>query len=1275
MKDILEFSKRFFIAMLVMIASMTLFHGTTLAVEGNQVSTTSIKNLKVQATVMPLAIEDAHPVFSWQMSSTEVGQKQTAYQITVSRESDNKVIWNSNKVESGISNNIKYMGVALQPEMEYSWEVTVWDGAGKTHTESSRFETGLMNPDIYAWDGAEWIGSKKLSLDATSNLLFNLVTDFQIISGNSASLILGANDFRLNDNFLNIENVEGENYVRFEFDLSGAGTEKGAILNIYRVGYGKGDTAEKPYITVSSENFSSTNINEIFTASNKSQKHNVQIKVDASNISLIIDGIGLITDQPAQRRGPAFEGIGGAEAQGPRASQIQISNYGGGNNFNSFPNLNSVGFASNPGDEVVYSNYVIKNAGQSSENNILFDATTEANYSIFEKISGVSINGSKITVKNETNKTIIGYEDPSHGALTMVRTDFVTNAQKKIAKAKMFVTSMGSYEMYINGERMSNDWFTPGDSQFRETLCYFTYDVTTMLKDGENSMGAILNPGWYTGYMTFTPGNFNFFGDNEALLAKLVVTYDDGSKEIIVTNDDTWKAYKDGPIRYGSFFQGERYDANKEANISLNGDINGWSTSDYDGSKWSNPDIIEQRDWINFDIVSRYDEAVKVRETLTAKQVMDIHSDDSHTFTYDMGINMVGVPSITIPAGWLNKGDVVILRFGEQLYPGFKDDEKSYVDLYGKKGKNIAGRILTETYRAALSTDFYIAKNSDQVVIQPTSTYRGYQYIEITIPGHVGALPLENIKGLVLSSDKLPSGTYEATTADGKTGTLVNQLFKNIQRSQLGNFFTIPTDCPQRNERMGWTGDAQAYTRTGTYNSEAQNFFRQWMVALRADQGIGSNTEAPGGIGSTVPTYNKSDDKTFANGTTWAAAVCQVPWQLYIQYGNTQIIEENMETMMNWLNGMDFYDFSEKYTFLSGKAGGLADWLAIDGNTPPEMVNNAIYIYMMEVTAIMADAIGETQYAEILRDRHDKAKAEWNDLYVDPVSGRTRNAEGYIVHSQSSYATPLNFNAFSDENKAKAEQYLAELAAKPSLSNTNADGSRVEYPVAEGRGGFGGAPSITKTEEFLPYTITTGFSGTPNILPALSRGGKVDEAFNMFACTDYTSWLYPVTKGATSIWERWNGYEAAFAENNSNNMNSFNHFALGAVGQWMYEFQLGITSDHVNGKAGYKHFVLQPSTGANFTSLKGSYDSNYGAIISSWKADGKGTMTSYSTVVPANTTATLYLPVNATLNNFATTNGVTFKGKTTHNNTPVAEYELVSGSFEFSISASGVTVK
>ena len=209
---------------------------------------------------------------------------------------------------------------------------------------------------------------------------------------------------------------------------------------------------------------------------------------------------------------------------------------------------------------------------------------------------------------------------------------------------------------------------------------------------------------------------------------------------------------------------------------------------------------------------------------------------------------------------------------------------------------------------------------------------------------------------------------------------------------------------------------------------------------------------------------------------------------------------------------------------------------------------------------------------------------------------------------------------------------------------------------------------------FLPYTITTGFSGTPNILPALSRSGHHKEAYRMFTCTNLTSWLYPVTKGATSIWERWNGYEVAFGKKNENHMNSFNHFALGAVGQWMFEYQLGITNDHLNGKCGYKHFILQPSIGNNYLSLSGSYHSNYGEIKSIWTADGKGTMTSYQTTVPANTTATLYLPIPEKIEEFNNIPGVRFIQKTFHLSTSVAEYELESGTFRFIINNHQVVV-
>nr|WP_319511105.1 family 78 glycoside hydrolase catalytic domain [uncultured Draconibacterium sp.] len=1229
-------------------------------------STTSIKKLRVESLNRPLAIEDANPFFSWQMESDVTGQKQLAYQIRVIKEKDGNLVWDSKKTASGLSNNISYEGKALEPEAAYTWKLTVWDADGEVYNEESRFETGLMNPELSAWNGAQFIGTNSLTLDAASAVLFEINTDFQITKGNAVSLILGANDFRFNDSFQNIENVAGENYVRVELDVAGVGTETGAVLNIYRVGYGKDDSPIKPYKVISTALFPETNINEIITSENRNNKHNISISVDASNISIKIDGKVIQTEAPLKDTNQnQFR---------RRTPSITITNYGSGGNSNSFPNLNSIGFACNPGDEVVFTNYKILNTGQSNpKNNVVFGPKTGATYNIFKSLPGITVEDNSIRVRNSLPKTTIAYADPSFGSLSMLRTNFSTQAGKSVSKARLYVTSMGSNEVYINGKRVGEDWFGPGASQFRETLGYYAYDVTKMVQSGKNTMGAILIPGWYTGYMTFTPGNFNFFGDTEALLAKLVIIYNDGTNETVVTNPGSWKLFKNGPIEYGSFFNGERYNALKESNISVGNDVNGWTTVSFDDSDWTKAEIVQPREWIDFDIVARYDLPVRVVEELEATEVMKTHSKDSHTYTYNMGVNMVGVPSITIPEGWLNKGDVVILRYGEQVYPGFPGDKKEYIDLYGNEGKEVAGRILTETYRAAFATDFYTAKDNKEVVIHPRSTFRGYQYIQITIPGHEGPLPLSNIKGIVLSSDKLPTGTYKAETTDGKTGELANQLFKNIQRSQLGNFFTLPTDCPQRNERMGWTGDAQAYTRTGIYNSDTRNFYRQWMVALRDDQGVGSDTEAPGGIGSTVPTYNTSDATNFSDGTTWAAAVCMVPWQLYIQYGDKKVVEENMETMMLWLNGMDFYDFSEEYPHLSSKTSGLSDWLAMDGHTPAQLVNNAIYIYMMEVTAIMADAIGREDYAALLRDRHKKAKAEWNEVFIEPVSGRTRNMEGQIVHSQTSYATPLSFNTFSDENIEKAQKYLAELSANPSLSNTNPDGSRVEYPENSGRGGFGG--STAKTEDFLPFTITTGFSGTPNILPALSRAGNVTDVYKMFSSTDYTSWLYPVTMGATSIWERWNGYEAAFQENNQNSMNSFNHFALGAVGQWMYEFQLGITTDHATGEAGYKHFVLQPQVGGNFTSLSGSYDSNYGSISSSWEADGKGNLTLFTAVVPANTTATLYLPVSDYMKNLKSVDTITFTGISKRNGITVAQYELISGKFEFTVADNVITIK
>lgn len=1224
---------------------------------------TDIKDLRIANSDSPIAVEDRHPVISWRMESDVRGQKQTAYRIEVVRESDGSTLWDTGRIQSSQSTGIRYQGVALQPEKGYTVKLSVWDKDGEMLCETTRFETSLMNAKISAWDGAKWIGSHTKTLDSQSQAVFQIMTGFQITKGDVAGLILGAADTRLLNEMANGEALNGENYVKVEIDLSGTGTDKGAELRIYRVGYVRGESGAEPFLTLNQQKYPDTNINEIFTRRNKTSEHTLEINVEASDISFTIDGTDLISTKPRGGRGGGMGfNVGMTGSARSNASKFTVGPVGSGGNNPSFPNLCSVGFSARPGTETVYTEYKILNAGQ-SEDRVVFCPTTGAGYAIFEGLDGIRVDGKTITVSGTAKTETVSYADPSFGSSTMLRSQFKTEL-KPIKSARLYATAMGIYNFYINGDKVGDAYFAPGDSQYRETMGYQKYDVTYMIKNGENALGAILSGGWYTGYMTFTPSNYNFFGDYEALLCRLVINYEDGTTQTVVSNPDSWKVYKDGPLRFSSFFQGERYDSSKERAVR------GWNKTGYNDSQWQKAEIIEQRDWVNFDLMARYDDPVTVKETLTAQKVMPVHN--RNTYIYNMGVNMVGVPSVTIPAGWLKKGDVVKFYFGEQVYPGLAGDKAEYVSRFGKKGRNIAGNLLFETNRAAMNIDFYVADSEDEVTIQPSMTFRGYQYIQIEIPSHEGPLPLENVKGLVLSSSEIPTGEYLATTSDG-TAKLVNQLFKNIQRSQLGNMITIPTDCPQRNERMGWTGDAQAYTRTGIYHANTQNFNRQWMVALRADQGIGNDKEVPGGIGSTVPTYNKTDDTDFATGTTWSAAVCMVPWQLYTQYGDTQIIEENIEAMMDWLNGMAFYRVSDEFPYLSTKAAGLADWLASDSRTPSDLVNNAIYIYMMEVTAKMARAIGRADYATTLETRHDLAKENWNRAYVNPKTGKTQGLTGKTIHTQASYATPLNFNVFSDENIEKAQKNLATLAANPALSGPTKDEEAAEKSLSNSP-----IPSMMMPggtgNDFQPWTITTGFSGTPNILPALTRGGYHEEAYKMFSCTKFASWLYPVTQGATSMWERWGSYDSAFSENNQNSMNSFNHFALGAVGSWMYEFQLGITNDHGENEAGYQHFVLQPSAGGTFTALEGSYNSNMGRIRSSWKAN-HGVITSYKATVPANTSATAYIPVSEKVTSCSECEGAVYLGKVTRNGKSCAAYELTSGEFEFTISGTSIKVQ
>jgi alpha-L-rhamnosidase len=549
--------------------------------------------------------------------------------------------------------------------------------------------------------------------------------------------------------------------------------------------------------------------------------------------------------------------------------------------------------------------------------------------------------------------------------------------------------------------------------------------------------------------------------------------------------------------------------------------------------------------------------------------------------------------------------------------------------------KGLVGNLMVENYRAALTTDFYTMRSGEQI-FAPDLTQHGYRYVEIG--GLDEALPAECVQRQVLSSVD-PSATYTSSNE------LANKLFTNIVNSTTSNYISIPTDCPQRNERLGWTGDAQIFALSGSYVADTYNFMSQWLKSVRAD------TAEDGMSPQYSPSYTsysegdtKIQHKGQSFGITWNCLAVTIPYNLYMQTGRESIVLENIDNinayMDTLLNKPYSYKDSDGETYtderLTGETGSLADHLA-RVSTNSGLLGNCVFIACLDEAAVLADVVGQTERATLYREKASEARIAWNELFIDSNTGKAQTPDGVIRDTQAAYATPLRFGVISDENMEKF------------LSNF------VESIVSEGRIDSDGA-------EILPYTITTGFNATGNILNALSDNGLNDIAYRLFESEDYASWLYPITLGATSIWERWNAYTEEGGFNNNNSMNSFNHYSNGAVCEWMMAYQAGITSDIT--VPGYQQFILQPTIGGDITELEGSYESVYGTIISGWETEN-GELTSYHTIIPANTVATLYLPTEAT--DATSLTGVKYVGSGVHNGINVQIYELLAGDFTFNV--------
>lgn len=720
-----------------------------------------------------------------------------------------------------------------------------------------------------------------------------------------------------------------------------------------------------------------------------------------------------------------------------------------------------------------------------------------------------------ITMENEKNTKD---SKPSH----FLRKDF--SVSKKIKTARAYVSALGLYELYLNGKKVSDDLFTPGWTSYKNHIQYQTYDVTSMVEGNENTIGAILGDGWYRGNIGFK-GQHNYYGDKLALIAQLHIVYTNGSEEWVVT-DNSWKATT-GPIVFSDIYNGETYDAQME--------LTGWASNRYDDSSWGKTSVLNHSKEL---LVAPMGAPVKAIEEIVPLKIITTPKGE---IVYDLGQNMVGWARLKVSG---KKGDEVIIKFAEVLD---KD-----------------GNFYTDNLRAAKVTDNYILKGGSEETYEPRFTFHGFRFVKLE--GFPGTPKLENITGIVIHSDMKPTGEFSCSEP------LINQLQHNIQWGQKGNFLDVPTDCPQRDERLGWTGDAQVFSPTAAFNFDVSAFYTKWSKDITADQL--SNGRLP----HVIPDVLNGD----GGSTAWADAALVVPWNTYLAYGDKRILEVQYPSMKAWVE------------YMHGRAGDdnlwtgdahFGDWLAFATNrsdytgatTEKDLIATAYYSYSSGLLAKIAKILGKNDDAAKYASLSDNIKKAFVNEFVAP-SGRL------VSHTQTAYLLAIAFDLLPSDLVSKSAAYLAE--------------------------------DVNKFKH-----LTTGFVGTPLLCKTLSAQGYDELAFMLLNRKEYPSWLYPVTQGATTIWERWDGQkpDGTFQDVG---MNSFNHYAYGAIGEWLYTYVAGIRIDEEN--PGYKHFFLAPHPGGGLTNANTTFKSIHGEINSAWKIEG-GNMV-YEVSVPANTTATVILP-------------------------------------------------
>ncbi|MDR1336064.1 MAG: glycoside hydrolase family 78 protein [Tannerella sp.] len=778
-------------------------------------------------------------------------------------------------------------------------------------------------------------------------------------------------------------------------------------------------------------------------------------------------------------------------------------------------------------------------------------------------------------------------ENAPGDGIPLFRRDFALDGSRTVARARLYSSALGVYDVFINGQRVGipaaggttvYDEFKPGWTDYSETVFYTTYDVAGLLRARDNAIGIQVSSGWWNGGIAHGDyGNLPC-----AVLAKLVIEYTDGTRDMVVTGTADWKTSKESALRSGDIYNGETYDARLESR---------WTSPGFNDASWLVPQQshafkgsikafiappVRVREhlrrlpvWI-----AKYDGVIATSSTFGVLNVVEFHGEPSairlrqgETAVYDLGQNMVGWVHFKVKG---DAGAQMRIRFSEML----NTDGSS-----AKGNDGPGGSLYLINLRGAKATLRYTLKgDADGEAFHPSSSFFGFRYVEVTCSQDIELLSLE---GQVVGT------AAEEGASFATSNPAVNKLYGNVQWGQRGNFLSVPTDCPQRDERLGWTGDIQVFGRAASYNADLAAFFRKWMGDMRDDQ-------RDDGAYPNVAPY------TWGVGygaSAWAEAGVTTPWTAYLMYGDRGILEENftsMERYMGFLSAQagDGFRYNGGYTT-------YGDWVAYV-ETDRRYISVCYHAYAASLMEKIARALSRddsdvyAQKATGYRMLLDSIRVEFQGRYMN------HRTKVLTVNTQTAYLLALKLGMFPDEaSRENVVRHLNKLFTD--------NGNR----------------------------LNTGFLGTGILNRTLSEAGLTDMAYNLLLQRDNPSWLYSVDQGATTIWERWNSYTVENGFHPDIGMNSFNHYAYGAVSEWMFSFMAGINPDESD--PGFRHILLAPlpdfrteipAGQERITSVDASYDSYYGRIKSAWHINADGSVR-YTVTVPANATATLTLPLRS----------------------------------------------